>query len=257
MIPRIGLLALGVLFATACNAKELEAKNAKLESDLATCQSDLKSVEQSKKNLEKKLSQNTPPPAPQINVEEAAKTFGIKPGDKLYATFDTTMGKLVAELYWDKAPKTVENFVQLAEGTKEWTDPRTNKPSKKPLYDGTKFHRVIPDFMIQGGDPLGMGTGGPGYKFADEFHPDLKHTTPGVLSMANSGRNTNGSQFFITEKATPWLDNKHSVFGKIIEGADLIPKITRVPKSDGDRGSKPATDIILKKVTIGRGAPAK
>ncbi len=249
-------LVIAALCATACNAKELEETNAKLTSDLATCQGELKSVEQAKKTLEKKLS--AAPPAPQINVEEAAKSLGIKPGDKLFATFDTTMGKMVAELYWDKAPNTVLNFVQLAEGKKEWTDPRTNKPSNKPLYDGSKFHRVIPDFMIQGGDPLGMGTGGPGYKFADEFHPDLKHTVPGILSMANSGRNTNGSQFFITEKATPWLDNKHSVFGKVTEGAELIPTITRVEKDPKDgSNSKPKVDIILKKVTIGRGAPAK
>jgi peptidyl-prolyl cis-trans isomerase A (cyclophilin A) len=246
------------IIAIACQPpKELTEKAAKLETELSTCRSDLKSAEAAKRNLEKKLAQNTPPAAAAVNVEEVAKGLGIKPGDKLYATFDTSMGKLVAELYWDKVPNTVLNFVQLAEGTKEWTDPRTNKQSKKPLYDGTKFHRVIPDFMIQGGDPLGTGTGGPGYQFADELHPDLKHTVPGILSMANSGRNTNGSQFFITEKATPWLDGKHSVFGKIIDGADLIPKITRVPKADGERGSTPAVDILLKKVSIGRGAPAK
>ncbi|MCC7072925.1 MAG: peptidylprolyl isomerase [Deltaproteobacteria bacterium] len=178
-------------------------------------------------------------------------------GDKLYATFDTSMGTMVMELFWDKVPSTVTNFVQLAEGTKEWTDPKSGKTVKKPLYDGTVFHRVIPDFMIQGGDPLGLGTGGPGYKFADEFHPALKHDGPGVLSMANSGRNTNGSQFFITEKATTWLDGKHSVFGKVTEGLDLIPKITRVPKADGASGSKPAQDVVLKRVLIGRGAPKK
>ena len=111
--------------------------------------------------------------------------------------------------------------------------------------------------MIQGGDPLGSGMGGPGFRFEDEFHPDLRHIGAGVLSMANSGRNTNGSQFFITEKDTPWLDGRHTVFGKITEGADLIPKITRVEKSDGPEGSRPKVDIVLKKVIIGRGAPKK
>ncbi len=253
------LAVVGALVAaTSCSAKELEEKNQKLETDLAKCQDNLKGAEAAKRNLEKRLAQSTPPPAPAVNVEETAKALGIKPGDKLYATFDTTMGAIVIELFWEKVPNTVTNFVQLAEGAKEWTDPKSGKQMKKPLYDGTVFHRVIPDFMIQGGDPLGNGTGGPGYKFADEFNPTLRHDGPGVLSMANSGRNTNGSQFFITEKATPWLDGKHSVFGKVTEGADLIPKITRVEKAKDDpSGSKPAKDIVLKRVLIGRGAPKK
>jgi peptidyl-prolyl cis-trans isomerase A (cyclophilin A) len=253
------IVVVGALLATsACNVKELEEKNKKLEGDLKTCQADLKSAEQAKKNLEKKVSQATSPPPPPVNVDEVAKSLGIKPGDKLYATFVTSMGTITAELFWDKAPNTVQNFVGLAEGTKEWTDPKTGQKVKRPLYDGTIFHRVIPDFMIQGGDPLGNGTGGPGYKFADEFHPSLRHTGPGVLSMANSGRNTNGSQFFITEKATPWLDNKHTIFGQVTEGLDLIPKITRVEKDPSDRSnSRPKTDIVLKKVLIGRGAPKK
>lgn len=254
----VSVVVAALLAASSCNAKELEEKNKALEGDLKTCQANLKSTEQAKKNLERRLAQaNTPPPPPPVNVEEVGKTLGVKPGEKLYATFVTSMGTLVAELYWDKVPNTVTNFVQLAEGTKEWTDPKTSQKVKRPLYDGTIFHRVIPDFMVQGGDPLGNGTGGPGYKFADEFHPDLRHTGPGVLSMANSGKNTNGSQFFLTEKATPWLDNRHTVFGLVTEGADLIPKITRVEKADGERGSKPKTDIVLKKVLIGRGTPKK
>jgi peptidyl-prolyl cis-trans isomerase A (cyclophilin A) len=254
------LIATAMLLASACNTKALEEKNTQLEGDLKTCEANLKAAEQAKRNLQRQISQAksaATPAAPVVNVEETAKALGIKPGEKLFATFDTAMGSLVVELFWDKAPSTVMNFVQLAEGQKEWTDP-SGKKVKKPLYDGTKFHRVIPDFMIQGGDPLGNGTGGPGYKFADEFAPGLSFDAPGYLAMANSGPNTNGSQFFITEKPTPWLNNRHSIFGKVTEGAELIPKITRVPKAEGDRSnSTPAQDLILKRVLIGRGAPKK
>lgn len=173
---------------------------------------------------------------------------------QLYARFVTSMGNIVVRLEEQRAPNTVKNFVGLATGAQEWTDPKSGAAKRGvPLYDGTIFHRVISDFMIQGGDPLGVGRGGPGYRFKDEFHPELRHTGPGVLSMANSGPNTNGSQFFITEKATPWLDNKHSVFGVAIAGAELIPKITRVPKGAGDR---PNQDVVLQKVEIFRSASA-
>ncbi len=244
--------------AAACANAELEAKVKALEEKNEACAADLRAAEQAKKNLQQRLAQaQKAPPTPKVNLEEVGKTLGVKPGEKLFATFETSMGTLVAELFWEKAPNTVTNFVQLAEGKKEWLDPRTNQKSTKPLYDGTIFHRVIPDFMIQGGDPLGQGTGGPGYRFEDEFHPDLRHVGVGVLSMANSGRNTNGSQFFITEKDTPWLDGKHSVFGKVVTGTELVPKITRVEKADGPGGSKPKVDVVLKHVKIGRGAPAK
>ena len=250
----ITVFTFALLFAACANA-ELENKVKELETSKGQCEKDLKSAEAAKRSLQQKLAQ-AQTEGPKVNLDEVGKTLGVKPGEKLYATFDTSMGTLVAELFWEKAPNTVTNFVQLAEGSKEWTDPKTGKKEKKPLYNGTIFHRVIPDFMIQGGDPLGNGTGGPGYTFADEFHPSLKHDTPGVLSMANSGRNTNGSQFFITEKETPWLDRRHSIFGHVTEGLDLIPKITRVEKADGEGGSKPKVDIVLKSVTIGRGAPA-
>jgi peptidyl-prolyl cis-trans isomerase A (cyclophilin A) len=160
------------------------------------------------------------------------------------------MGNVVIKLEEDRAPKTVKNFVGLATGTQEWKDPKTGETKKGvPYYDGTLFHRVIPEFMAQGGDPLGRGTGGPGYQFGDEFHPELRHDVPGVLSMANAGPGTNGSQFFLCEKATPWLDKKHTVFGKAVLGADIIKKITHSQTGANDR---PATDIILKKLEIFR-----
>jgi peptidyl-prolyl cis-trans isomerase A (cyclophilin A) len=151
------------------------------------------------------------------------------------------MGDIVIQLHEDKAPKTVANFVGLATGTKEWTDPATKEKIKKPLYNGTIFHRVIPGFMIQGGDPLGNGTGGPGFRFEDEFHPDLRHTKGGIFSMANAGPNTNGSQFFITHRATPHLDNKHTVFGQVIQGMDIVQSI---PDRDPSRAAQPGTKII-------------
>jgi len=168
----------------------------------------------------------------------------------LQAHFTTSEGRFTVRLFEDEVPQTVANFVGLAEGTKEWTDPKSHQKVKRPYYDGLIFHRVIPGFMIQGGDPLGTGTGGPGYTFADEFHPKLKHTKSGLLSMANAGRNTNGSQFFITLAATPWLDNKHSIFGEVVEGQDVVEKIGAAPTSKpGDRPLKP---ITIETVTISR-----
>src|SRR5210317_1947002 len=141
----------------------------------------------------------------------------------IYARFTTSKGQIIVQLTHDKTPGTVGNFVALAEGNLE----NDAKPQGNPYYNGLKFHRVIPDFMIQGGCPLGTGTGSPGYSFDDEFHPELKHDKPGILSMANSGPASNGSQFFITHGATPWLDNKHTVFGKVSEGHDIVDAIAQ------------------------------
>jgi len=160
----------------------------------------------------------------------------------LNAHFTTSEGSFTVRLFDEGAPATVANFVGLADGTKEWTDPKSGQKVKRPYYDGLLFHRVIAGFMIQGGDPLGTGTGGPGYKFADEFSPKLRHGKAGILSMANAGPNTNGGQFFITLAATPWLDNKHSVFGEVVEGMDVVEKIGSAPTSKpGDRPVKPMT----------------
>jgi len=169
-----------------------------------------------------------------VNMEAA-----LKPGT--YAQFTTSMGNFTVLLLEQDAPKTVANFVGLAEGTKEWTDPKTGQKVKRPYYDGLIFHRIIDGFMIQGGDPLGVGTGGPGYKFEDEFSPKLRHSKEGILSMANSGPNTNGGQFFITLGPTPHLDNKHSVFGEVVEGMDVVRKIGKVKVGMNDKPVTPVT----------------
>ena len=167
----------------------------------------------------------------------------------LYATLKTSMGEIVIRLFEDKAPKTVANFVGLATGTKAWSDPKSGQQVERPLYNGTIFHRVIPNFMIQGGDPLGIGSGGPGYRFPDEFHPQLRHDKPGILSMANAGPNSNGSQFFIIHQATPWLDGKHSVFGEVASGQDVVEAIGKTPR---DARDKPLADVVLVEVVFSR-----
>jgi len=167
-----------------------------------------------------------------------------------YAVFNTSEGNIVCRLFEKEAPKTVQNFTDLAEGKRDWTHPTSGKKSKDRLYDGTIFHRVIPNFMIQGGDPAGTGFGGPGYKFEDETKGSPhKFDKPGKLAMANAGPNTNGSQFFITVAPTTWLTGKHTIFGEVVEGQDVVDKITALPRN---RQDKPTKDIVVESVTIER-----
>ncbi|MFN0118174.1 MAG: peptidylprolyl isomerase [Elusimicrobiota bacterium] len=164
-----------------------------------------------------------------------------------YAVFDTTLGKFTCKLFTAEAPITVKNFVDLAKGTKEFVDPKNGQKTKRAFYDGLVFHRVIPNFMIQGGDPLGTGTGGPGYQFQDEFSSGKTFDKVGILAMANAGPGTNGSQFFVTTAKTPWLNNNHTIFGEVTEGYDVVEKISKVDKDGNDR---PKTAVTITKLTI-------
>jgi peptidyl-prolyl cis-trans isomerase A (cyclophilin A) len=185
-----------------------------------------------------------------------APAAAAKRSPGVYATLDTSMGKIVARLYEKEAPRTVANFIGLATGKKTWTDPRTGKKTNRPLYNGTVFHRTIKDFMIQGGDPLGNGTGGPGYQFADEMPAGPQYDyTPGTLAMANSGPDTNGSQFFIMHgDASGRLPKNYNIFGKVIEGMNVVNKIASAPTTlrPGQEPSRPVKPVVLRKVTITR-----
>jgi peptidyl-prolyl cis-trans isomerase A (cyclophilin A) len=183
-----------------------------------------------------------------INDIDERITMTRQPGT--YAIFDTSEGSIVCRLFEKEAPKTVANFVELAEGKREWTHPVSRKKSNDRLYDGTIFHRVIPEFMIQGGDPAGTGMGGPGYQFEDETKGSPhKFDKPGKLAMANAGPNTNGSQFFITLAPTTWLTGKHTIFGEVVEGQNVAEKIVGVPRN---RQDKPNKDVVVKSVVIER-----
>ena len=212
------VLLFALLFLTACPVWA----NTNFAKSKTTTQSSVKA--------EKKAEAAAPAAEPAVNLTEE-KTMA-----KSKFVIETTMGTIEGELFDDKAPNTVKNFIDLA---------------KKGFYDGIIFHRVIPDFMIQTGDPTGTGTGGPGYEFRDEFNMKLHHDKPGILSMANSGPNTNGSQFFITDAPTPWLDNKHSIFGQVTKGLDVVKAIANAPADGGD---KPKTVISMKKVMITQAA---
>jgi peptidyl-prolyl cis-trans isomerase A (cyclophilin A) len=169
--------------------------------------------------------------------------------EQLYATLKTNHGDIVVQLFPNHAPETVKNFVELAQGEREWTHPGTGEKSRTPLYNGTIFHRVISGFMIQGGDPLGSGIGGPGYKFGDEFHPDLSFSKPYLLAMANAGPGTNGSQFFITVAPTTWLNRKHTIFGEVTDPASqkVVDAIAAVPTGRNDR---PVKDVVIESVVV-------
>ena len=221
--------------ALKAESQRLAVQNASLEEENGTLSSEVRRLQADVQRLRKR---------------EVLMRLGIEEGQAITAQRETSVGTITCALLAEQAPQTVLNFVELAEGTREWTDPRTGRAMKRPLYDGTIFHRVIPGFMIQGGDPLGNGTGGPGYKFADEVGAGLSFDAPNLLAMANSGPNTNGSQFFITDRSQPsHLDGKHTIFGRC-EDADVVQKI-----ADSERGprDKPVTDIVLERVRIIRG----
>ncbi|MCB9780901.1 MAG: peptidylprolyl isomerase [Alphaproteobacteria bacterium] len=213
---------------------ELETQSARLEKENGELVANNRKLEQEIQRL---------------RLREVYLRLDLSEGDTLHAHLDTTQGTIDCELWPQYAPQTVLNFVELAEGTREWTDPRTGRKVTRKLYDGTIFHRVIPGFMIQGGDPLGNGTGGPGYRFADETDSGLTFDKPGLLAMANSGPDTNGSQFFITDRSTPnHLDGKHTIFGAC-EDADVVQAIAETDKGVRD---KPVTDQVLERVRIER-----
>jgi len=195
------------------------------------------------------LVQQSTKPAEEIpDAPQATAAAMVRPNGPS-VVMDTSMGRITCQFFQAQAPKAVANFIGLAQGTKDWTDPDTKKVQHhKPLYDGTTFHRVIPEFMIQGGDPMGTGMGDPGYQFEDEFDPNLNFDVPGRLAMANSGPNTNGSQFFITEKAYDSLNQHYTIFGQCDEASVLV--VQTIARVERDSNDKPLTQVLLKKVTI-------
>lgn len=245
------LMAIAVLFVIGCQSPSSDAADKGTSIKKAEIQPVTKPVSPPKEKPSTIPAADSPTKKVEKAVAIQKGELTTKGGKKLdkgtYAIFKTSMGDITVRLFIKRAPKTVANFVGLATGTKEYKDPKTGEMKKSKFYDGLIFHRVIPDFMIQGGDPIGNGTGGPGYRFADEFHPELRHSKPGILSMANSGLNTNGSQFFITERPTPHLDNRHSVFGEVVEGVDLVKSIARVKVGPANR---PDTPVVIKELVI-------
>jgi peptidyl-prolyl cis-trans isomerase A (cyclophilin A) len=239
---------LALLLWTGCGPTgDLASEVARLEAENQTLQDDLGKAER-ERDAYKSRNQDLTQQLDAQRLRETYSRLGIEPEGSIGAILHTSMGDLNCELYPDTAPVTVLNFVELAEGAREWTDPRAGQKVERPLYDGTIFHRVIPGFMIQGGDPLGKGTGGPGYKFEDEVDNDRRFDRPGLLAMANSGPATNGSQFFVTEGTPDHLNGKHTIFGACKE-LDVVKEITRVDRNSRD---KPDVDVVLKSVEIVR-----
>lgn len=247
MIKRGLLIASIILITAGCRQTGTQYNNNQANQELSTptlTETNNYSTESSTKTI--------PTMTPATPAASTEQLLNVKPGQKMYATLSTSKGDIKVELYVDKAPLTVANFVGLAEGTKPWTDPKTSQSvTDRPLYQNLIFHRVIKDFMIQGGDPLGNGMGGPGYKFQDETNPQDNFSEPGILAMANSGPNTNGSQFFITHAATPWLNGKHTIFGKVVEGMDVLNAIATTP-TNNPQENRPVEPITLSKITVER-----
>lgn len=243
------LVVLSLLTVACGPSQEVVAENERLTTRVADLEKEKSRLEREADQLHAKVGKLEEEVA-RFERRELVARLGIGEGESIGAELRTTKGTIHCELWPQVAPNTVVNFVELAEGTREWTDPATKQPTKRPLYDGTIFHRVIPKFMIQGGDPLGKGTGGPGYKFEDEVSSGVTFDGPGLLAMANSGPATNGSQFFITDRATPeHLNGKHTIFGKCAD-ADVVQAIAETERDGRDR---PLTDVVLQKVRVIRG----
>lgn len=240
----VSLLALA-LALTGCQDQATLDENARLKQRVADLERANKRLETDNVALSSKAKEEAAA-AEKAKKAAAWEALGLHGDQRLHATFVTTFGDIHCTLRHEQAPETVMNFVQLAKGEKTWTDPRTGQESNAPLYDGTIFHRVMPGFMIQGGDPLGQGTGGPGYQFADEVGEFSLFDHPGILAMANSGPNSNGSQFFITEGTPDHLNGKHTIFGDC-DDPDVVKKITHTETGPRNR---PVTEVVLKSVQI-------
>ena len=252
----VGVLGLALV---GCGVNQTEHERVVVERDMlhakvGDLEDRVSALDEQKRELEARVEQLTSSQAREATqrgkIKDARRALGIEDGGRLVATLKTSLGDIECDLWTNVAPLTVRNFVELAEGTKSWTDPRTGASTQKPLYDEPIFHRVIPDFMIQGGDPLGTGTGGPGYRFEDEVDSSVRFEQPGLLAMANSGPGTNGSQFFITDSTPTHLNMKHTIFGRCAD-MEVVRSIMAVDLT-GPQGSTPEEDVVLRTVSIGR-----